>query len=176
MSEIYETPILITEAYLKAYSPIPLNYNWKDIKPFITIAENIYIVPILGKQLYDELIDQVTDNTVTDVNSTLLLKLYPLEALTVVIESLPFQWANITEKGITLGKSDNSDSIDRKDLTELMNHLKSEVDVLTRGVKKFLEDNKECFPLYVSENCGCKIPEKKSYLYNSNNRRKCRNY
>ena len=176
MSEIYNYPILITKEYLAKNSPVPINYDFEEIRPFITIAENIYIVPILGKQLYDELIDQVTDNTVTDVNSTLLLELYQLESFGVMVESLPFIRAHVTEKGITLGKSDNSDSIDSNDLNELMTHLKSQITVLTKKLEDFLERNAECYPKYSPKNCCCNVVKQNFYLYNSNNRKKKSNY
>lgn len=90
MNEIYQIPILITVEYLKEYSPIPNNFNWNEIKPFIPIAEEVHIVPIIGRKLYYELLEQVQKNEVTDVNSTLLLKIYQLEAIAVCLEALPF--------------------------------------------------------------------------------------
>lgn len=154
MNEIYILPTLINEDYLKAYSPIPLNYNFEDIRPFISVSEEIWIIPILGKALYDELIEQVSKNEITPENSTLLVKVYQLEAIATLYEALPFIKSHISEVGITNGKSDNSDSISSIDFANLKNHLLTQIEVLKKMLKKFLEDNKECYPLYVSDSCS----------------------
>lgn len=155
MENIYILPTLINEQYLKAYSPIPINYNYEDIRPFISVAEEIWIKPILGQKLYDELIEQVTKNEITPENSTLLVKIYQLESIAVLYEALPFVKSHISEVGITNGKSENSDSITTTDFTNLKNHIITQIEVLKKMLKSFLEDNKECYPLYVSDICTC---------------------
>lgn len=155
MSEIYITPCLINQDYLKAYSPIPINFNWEDIRAYANIAEEIWIVPIIGRALYDELINQIQDNNVTDINSTLLIKIYMLEAIAITYEALPFIRSHISEVGITLGKSDNSDSISSNDFTNLLNHLRNQIEVLKDMLKSFLEKHKECYPLYRGNDDEC---------------------
>lgn len=155
MENIYILPALINESYLKAFSPIPLNYNYEDIRPFISVAEEIWIIPIIGRALYDELIEQVSKNEITPENSTLLVKIYQLEAIAVLYEALPFVKSHISEVGITNGKSENSESISSTDFANLKNHLLTQIEVLKRVLKQFLETNKECYPLYVSDVCTC---------------------
>ena len=49
MADIVTYPfVLINDAYLKEYSPIPKNYNMDEIRPFIHPTEKLYIEPILG--------------------------------------------------------------------------------------------------------------------------------
>lgn len=155
MENIYILPALINESYLKAYSPIPINYNYEDIRPFISVAEEIWIIPIIGRALYDELIEQVSKNEITPENSTLLVKIYQLEAIAVLYEALPFVKSHISEVGITNGKSDNSDSISSTDFANLKNHLLTQIEVLKKMLKQFLETNKDCYPSYVSDVCTC---------------------
>ena len=103
--------ILINEKYLKEFSPIPLNYNLKEIHNYIKLSEQIWLEPILGNAFYQELLYQVKTNEVTEENSTALVEaIYPLLGYAVALESLPFLWSHISEVGITLGKSENSDS------------------------------------------------------------------
>ena len=155
MNEIYILPTLINESYLKAYSPIPLNFNYEDIRPFISVAEEIWVIPIIGRALYDELIEQVSKNEITPENSTLLVKVYQLEAIATLYEALPFVKSHISEVGITNGKSENSESISSTDFANLKNHLLTQIEVLKKMLKKFLEDNKDCYPSYVSDVCTC---------------------
>ena len=141
--------ILINEKYLKEYSPIPLNYNLKEVQNYIKIAEQIWLEPILGYNFYQELLYQVKANEVSEENSTLFTEaLYPLLGYAVALEALPFLWTHISEVGITLGKSDNSDSLTMKDLTYVENHLRRQVEARKDYLIKWLDCHCESFPLY----------------------------
>lgn len=151
MSNIKRQPTLINAEYLKAYSMFPANYDLTDIENFIPIAEQIHIVPILGIALYDELIDQVTNNNLTPENSTLLLEVYKVEGIAVLFESLPFVWAHVSQIGITKGKSDNSDSVENKDMTYISTHIKSQLDYAKQYLVNWLDEYSNNFPLYKKE-------------------------
>lgn len=153
MADIFTPSTLINEEYLKAYSPIPLNFSIEAIRPFIPIAEETWIVPIIGRALYTELLKEVSENDISDVNSSLLVKIYMLESMAILYESLPFIRSHISEVGITLGKSDNSDSVSSSDMSNLINHLRSQLEVLKTMLKEFLSENKDCYPLYRAEDC-----------------------
>lgn len=151
---VVKIPIMINETYFKAYSPIPKNYNWEEIKPFIHTAEKIWIEPVLGTPLYEELLEQVNNNEVTPENSTLLLQIYPYLSMAAVYESLPFIIFHVTEVGITKGKSDNSDSLSSKDTNYINSHIKAQIEVCKTLLKKFLNEHRETYPLYRPDDCG----------------------
>lgn len=155
MAEIYYTPTLINNDYLAAYSPLPVNYNYDEIRPFITIAESIWVVDVLGKKLYDELLVQVQDNTVTPENSTLLLKIYPYLAMAVTFEALPFIAHHFSEKGITNGKSDNSEPVTNAQLVNIQNHIRTELEVLKRMLKDFMKEHSDCYPSFQDTSSTC---------------------
>ena len=140
-------PTLINADYLKKYSMFPKNYDLTDIENFIPVAEQIHILPILGISLFEELLDQVNTNTLTSENSTLLLEIYKVEGIAVLYESLPFVWAHVTQVGITKGKSDNSDSIENKDIAYLNTHIKSQLEYGKKYLKEWLETYSNNFPL-----------------------------
>lgn len=148
MSVIREK-VLINSEYLKEYSPIPLNYNLDEVRPYIKVSELLYIVPILGEPLYEELIEQVATSAVTPENSTLLLEIYPALAIGVCYEALPFLWSHVSEIGVTKGHSDNSDSIDLKDLNYVSQHLKAQLQARLGNLETFLKSHYESYPLYV---------------------------
>ena len=62
--------MIINEKYLKEYSPIPLNYDLSEIRNYIGVAEKIWVVPVLGQDLYDEIQSQVDENKLSDENYT----------------------------------------------------------------------------------------------------------
>ena len=147
---------IINEKWLKEFSPIPLNYNLKELHNYIKLAEVIWVLPVIGQDLYDELLDQVANNNLTDENSTALVEaIYPYLGFAVALEALPVIWAHISEVGITKGKSDNSDSLDLKDMTYMQQHLRTQVEARKDYCKKWLCEHNETFPTLDVCACGC---------------------
>lgn len=158
MADIVEVQTLITEEYFKTYSPIPDNYNIKEIKPYFHVAEKLWIEPIIGMPLYEELLDEVEKNEVTPENATLLLNIYPLLAFAITYESLPFVGYHLSQVGITKGKSEISESVSINDVNYISTQLRNQCETMKKLLKKFLDENAEHYPLYYADNnaeCNC---------------------
>lgn len=153
---------IINEKYFKEYSPIPINYNMAEIKNYISVSERIWVKPLIGDDLFDEIQEEVDNNTVSQENATLLTDggLWQYLAFATVYEALPMIWSHISEVGVTKGKSDNSDSLDLKDMTYVSQHLRNQVEVLKDQVKKFICDHREYYPLADVCACGCECCDK----------------
>ena len=149
--------MIINEKYFKQYSPIPVNYNMAEIKNYIPVATKIWVIPVIGRNLYNELEQQVKDNKVSEANATLLTDggLWQYLSFATVLEALPMVWSHISEVGVTKGKSDNSDSLDLKDMTYVSQHLRNQVEVLKDQLKKWLCEHSVSFPLVDLCKCGC---------------------
>ena len=147
--------MIINEKYMKQYSPIPLNYNMAEVKNYIPVAEKIWVKPLIGSDLFDEIDEQVANNTVSQENATLLTEggLWQYLAFATVYEALPMIWSHISEVGVTKGKSDNSDSLDLKDMTWVTQHLRNQVEVLKDQLKKWICEHQDSFPL--ADVCAC---------------------
>lgn len=147
--------MIINEKYFKQYSPIPLNYNMAEVKNYIPVAEKIWVKPLIGYDLFDEIEYQVKNNEVSESNATLLTEggLWQYLAFATVYEALPMIWSHISEVGVTKGKSDNSDSLDLKDMTYVSQHLRNQVEVLKDQLKKWICEHYEAFPL--ADVCAC---------------------
>lgn len=150
-----ELPTIINEEYFKQYSPIPDNYDIKEIKPFFKVAEQLWVMPILGQALYDELLEQVCANEITPENSTLLLVIYPYLSFAICYEALPFISYHFSQVGVTKGKSDNSDSVSINDINFISTQLRSQVETMKGQLKEFLNNHKDIYPLYKSDDCEC---------------------
>ena len=158
MADIVEVQTLITEEYFKTYSPISDNYNIKDIKPYFHVAEKLWIEPIIGTPLYEELLDEVEKDEVTPENATLLLNIYPLLAFAIVYESLPFVGYHLSQVGITKGKSENSEPVSINDVNYISTQLRNQCETMKMLLKKFLDEHSEHYPLYYADNtveCKC---------------------
>ena len=149
--------MIINEKYFKEYSPIPFNYNMKELKNYISVAEKIWVKPLIGCDLFDEIEEQVETNTISEENATLLTAggLWQYLSYATCYEGLVFIWAHISEVGVTKGKSDNSDSLDLKDMTYVSQHLRNQVEVLKDQLKKWICEHQESFPLADICSCGC---------------------
>lgn len=158
MADIVEVQTLITEEYFKTYSPIPDNYNIKEIKPYFHVAEKLWIEPIIGMPLYEELLNEVEKNEVTPENATLLLNIYPLLAFAITYESLPFVGYHLSQVGITKGKSEISEPVSINDVNYISTQLRNQCETMKKLLKKFLDENAEHYPLYYADNnaeCNC---------------------
>lgn len=156
---------IINEKWLKEFSPIPLNYNMKELHNYIKLAEVIWLEPLIGHDFYEELLEQVSTNSLTDENSTALVEaIYPYLGFCVAYESLPIIWAHISEVGITKGKSDNSDSLDLKDMTYVSQHIRTQIEARKDYLKKWLCERSEIFPTIDCCACSCSCCQQQSKL------------
>jgi len=147
---------IINDKWLKEFSPIPLNYNTKEVQNYIKIAEQIWVEPILGYNFYEELKYQVKNNQLTDENSTALVEaIYPLLGYAVALEALPMLWMHVSEVGLTLGHSENSDSVSLKDLTYIESHIRRQVEARKDYMIKWLNEHCSSFPLYQPQCNSC---------------------
>ena len=153
---------LINQKYLKEFSPIPLNFNLDDIKPYIYLAEEIWIKPCIGGILFDELKGQIEDGKISPENQTLLLEIYRLEAFAICYEALPAIVYHMSEVGITKGKSENSESIDIKELNYLQQNLRSQLEVRRDYFLHWLTEFGGNYPYLILPPCK---PQKMQPLY-----------
>lgn len=147
--------VLINEAYFKQYSPIPNNYNIKDIEPYFKVAEEIWIKTLIGVPLYEKLLEEVNTNNVSPEDSTLLLMLYPYLAFAITYEALPFISYHLSEVGLTVGHSDNSTAAPVSGINLISTRLRSTLETLKSNFKKWLDDHSDSYPLYRPDNCDC---------------------
>jgi hypothetical protein len=156
--------VLINEGLFKENSPLKDDTIIAKFVPYINIAQKIYIERILGKPLTDELKDQVkaasqpdaTGDEITPENQALILILAPALSFYAVYQGLPFHWAAIVNKGVTLRESENSKAIDIKDIAQLRRWLRDDAEELGRDLIGYLCRCREKYPLWRPERgCGC---------------------
>lgn len=145
---------LINEKYLKMFAVIPLNFDTTETDNFVKLSEVIWIKPLIGDDFYDELLDQVEHNTLTPENSTALVEaIYPYLAMAVCLEALPSLAYRVTEVGVVKNSSDNTQSIDLKELSFYESFLRRQVEARKDYCKKWLCEHQDSFPLV--DVCGC---------------------
>lgn len=161
---------LFNKEYLKEYSLLPTNFNTDEIWNFIPLAEQLHIVPIIGQEMYKELLDQVENNEVTPENASLLLQIYPFEGLAIMEVSMPYIAYHITEVGITKGSSENSDSVTTNDINYLTNYVRSQMTPCKERLIEFISQNSELYPsIKIEHKCEKQITNGRVYGFNQIN-------
>lgn len=146
--------ILINEEMLKLYSLMSRNVGIDKVVPFINLSQPIYIEPILGQPLVNELVNQINDNNLTALNKALLIKIAaPLALYTdyLAIRGLAY---SITQKGITKEASENSASLNEKELAQFKLDIKNQAEEASELLIKYLCECRDSYPLWAPED-GC---------------------
>lgn len=152
---------LITESLFKQHSPVTSNTDITEFVPYIAIAQELHIEPVLGEPLMSELKEQIEANELSPENSDLILRIAPALSFYAVYQALPFHWATIVNKGITVRESENSKGVDINDLAQLRQWIKNDADLLKSQLVDFLYRCRGSYPLWrPSDACPNKREDK----------------
>ena len=149
--------MIINRKYLAANGPFPVNFDYSEVMPYVDISERLWVIPLIGYDLYEEINEQVKNNDLTPENAALLTEggLWMYLSYATALQSLPFLWTHVSAGGLTQGFSDNSKSASLKDLTLLQSSLRSTVEFLKEQTLKWLCERSEEFPLFDTCQCDC---------------------
>lgn len=149
--------VIINEELFKENSPIKEDTIIDKFVPYLSIAQRMYIRKILGVALLEELQAQVKaasvtpvpdPNPITPANQALILMIAPVLSFYAVYQGIPFHWASIVNKGITIRESENSKGVDVKDIAQLRRWLKDDAEELGRALTEYLCECATQYPLW----------------------------
>jgi hypothetical protein len=104
MAQTANTPqnvLLISENKLKNFTDIDANVTSAVLLPFISVVQQTRVEYILGGRYYRQLLDQVSSNTLTTINSNFLIYfVQPLLIWAAYSEALPSIFMRIKNNGI----------------------------------------------------------------------------
>lgn len=157
MSKRLGEVLIISEELLKLYSPLSKNVDVDKIYPFLHLAQPYFIEPILGTALLQELQTQVESGEITEENKALLLKVAPVLANYACYLAMRSLTYSVTDKSITLEKSENSQPISEKELGEYILSLKKLCEMHKEVLIKYLCRCALTYPLWrpQSDECNC---------------------
>jgi hypothetical protein len=157
--------LIISENYLKENSVINGNADMKVITPTIKLVQLKYIRPLLGTDLYDEILSQIGSNTVTAANQTLLDD-YVLDCMLyyVLCECTPVFKYRYANKGVMVKNSENSTAADLTEIQWLMDKWRNNAEQMAEICTKFLREESTTYPLYYeNEECYKVKPNKTNF-------------
>lgn len=148
-----KTTRLISIERLKEISLINDNVDAKVIAPHILQCQDIYIQPLLGTALYNDLKTQIeTDNTLsTKPLYKTLLDDYIHLCLTWYIECeiLSSNTYKIANKAVLTKSSDNSQPASLSEIFSLRDDMKNKAEWYAQRLAEYLSANSDDYPLYL---------------------------
>lgn len=141
----------VTERYLKDRTPIAENVDVKRVLPFIETSSDIRIQPLLGAHFYNDLLDKYNDETLNALETSLVKLIQKALSWYSAGEAVIGVSRPLTNKGIQQQDGENSTSVEQEDLNVIMDHYNQRGAHYVRRIKKFLKDNGDSFPEFISD-------------------------
>ena len=164
--------LLVSDTMIKERTAIHGNIDPKLIYPDIKVAQDMYMLPLLGTSLFDKLQTIIADNSITtnpvNVNYKELMDRYIVDALIYyTLADLPttisYQFWN---KGVVRKQGDNTQLPSMSELIDISNKYKTRAEFYTNRGRLYLRQNAATmFPEYLNPGTGVDTtrPEQKSY-------------
>lgn len=143
------------DTFLMGY--IEQNYDKDQLAVVIYTTQQMEIKPLIGSGLYDELDSQITANTLTALNTTLLNKIKDALRFFVISEWPFVSNYKMRSKGIQTIEGDKSSSVGIEELVQLTQRYKDKAQVFADRVTKYLCENQSDYPLFNNPGSGADV-------------------
>ena len=160
--------LFISEQYIKDNSQLDENVDVKRIRATIYDAQRDYIKPILGTDLYEKIISDITGSSLTG-NYQTLVNDYVAESLLkwVLFELQVVLLYEMRNKNVSTNNSENSNPVDYTQHRYLMDHWKEKAERRSQDITDYLCANTDLFPEYLSNSDADDLhPTKNQYSTN----------
>jgi len=116
---------------------------------FIEIAQEKHIRAVLGDDMYEEIVEQKNDDSLTEANKLLLeTYLQPALAFYTKLEVIMDMNINTTSQGLMINETEFSRAANSGERADLKSTAQSHADTLRNKMLKFLEDNIDDYDSY----------------------------
>lgn len=148
--------LFINEDTLKDYTILSDNIDFKQLRPEIIAIQDIYILPLLGTGLYDQLKSEITASSVSAHNQTLLdTYIQPTLIWHIMAYSpiaLNFKYTN---KGIGQKNTESMNGATLDDMANILGEYQKRAEYYAERLTNYLvEKSPSLFPLYLNPGSG----------------------
>tara|TARA_R110000822_G_scaffold72922_4_gene175289 strand:- start:3604 stop:4185 length:582 start_codon:yes stop_codon:yes gene_type:complete len=166
MATIYRAKLMKTnDQGLLSY--VESNFDEQMLGQLIWDIQELYILPIVGTALYDELRTQIQAGTLTASNQTLLFeKINPALMWHLLSKGAHIFTYKIRNKGIVTQSSDNSQPATMNELDRMVKQFESFAQTYSDRLMKYLVENSTTFPLYYNAGDGVDAIQPRGEQYN----------
>jgi hypothetical protein len=158
--------IFISEQALKDNSIINENVDMKVLLPVIKLAQEKFMLPILGTGLYNEVKTQVSASNVSVLNKTLLDDYIQPALIWWIMAEAPMPLTyKFMNKSVATRSSENASPASLNDLLKLEERFKDNAQWYSQRITNYLLENSTLYPLYLSPGNGIDtiVPKKTMY-------------
>ena len=138
--------------YLSSFTPISRNIDVNEITPHLQSTELMWSRELIGKNLYDDLKDKFSAQTLNNDEVVLVGYLKQHIAYRASEMAIPFLNIKIKSKGAVKLKGDYEEPASLGDMKYLREELKNRAEYYEQLIKTYLCKNSSLFPLYLGTN------------------------
>lgn len=132
-----EEALLIGRDELVKFTAVNGNVDTDKFIQFIKIAQDIHIQNYLGTKLLRKIQNDIINNTLSGLYEELVIKyVQPMLIHWALVEYLPFSAYTIANKGVYKHTSENSDSVDRGEVSLL---IEKQRDIAENYTSRFID-------------------------------------
>ncbi len=141
----------ISETKVKDNSFINGNVDDKVLVPVIMDCQIDYILPIIGSGIYNELSSQITANSLTALNTTLLQDYIQPCLIKYVEMDIPI-FLNFKYTNANMGKKNTDESVPMSlgEIKRVMDKCRTQAEMRGERITKFLKANYVDYPKYTN--------------------------
>jgi hypothetical protein len=136
---------------IKSFLPVSTTFKYNDILPFIKQVERDYIIPVIGKEQYDDINDDYNASatpTLSDEQTALLAKLRVPIANFAFMLWIPFGQVQMDSSGIRIVTTDNLKTAFQWQIDELKASSNRSGYSGLEDLLEFMETNKADYSLW----------------------------
>lgn len=145
MSEV----LFINDVYIKKYTQINDSVDANFLYPSIYLAQDKYLMPYLGTNLYNKLKDDISNNTLAGVYKDLMDD-YCLKVVLwwTMVDAYPYLTYKIDNGSLVQKTSEDTQTIGEGVMNNLMSKAKQNAEYYTGLLVDFLCANSQLYPEY----------------------------
>jgi len=159
--------IFISLAYLKANTMLQQNVDSETVRPFIILAQEKYILPLVGTALYNKLCTDIQSNALSG-NYLTLMETYLQNTLAwnTIRESISFINWQLTNKSVLTKNSENSQPASIEEIVYLEAKIADNSAYYAQRAINYLRANYTLFPELTNNNSDAStiFPERTQYF------------
>lgn len=155
--------LMINVQDLKTLTPIEGNVDSDFITPFIKIAQDKHILPVLGTNLFDKIKELIEDDELDNAGNESYKELHelikPCLAHYVNVDYIPFNTYKLKNASVTQGTPENAIPISKSEMDALIGLAMDTAESYLSRIEEYLCANSEDLPEYNSNTSGDVYPQ-----------------
>lgn len=162
----FEITLILTPAFIKANTSIHSNTDDNLLVPLIRDCQNLFVEPILGSGLFDEILAEIKAGTLSTLNKKLIDE-YLVDVISnwTLARYIRQGGYKVTNKGTVIMNGDNASVASNNELIDIAQIYLDNAEEYAQRATLYLMENETDYPLYLNPPDGWDIikPKRDNY-------------